>query len=162
MIGKESALAARIRRELRDIARLIDRAESLAQRAKRLGESDILDGAALNLHAYYAATERIFEDIAREIDGALPSGGDWHRTLLLQMASALTDVRPAVIGEESYRCLDEYRGFRHVVRNVYTYNLRPERIEALVRDLRGCDALLISDVEDFARFLDASSEQSFQ
>jgi hypothetical protein len=28
--------------------------------------------------------------------------------------------------------LDEYRGFRHVVRNVYTYHLSPEKIEPLV------------------------------
>lgn len=156
MNGKESALAARIRREIADVARLIDRAESLTERARRLGESDILDGAALNLHAYYAAAEHIFEDIAREIDGSLPSGGDWHRTLLLQMASAITDVRPSVIGETSYRCLDEYRGFRHVVRNVYTFNLRPDRIEALVGDLRGCYESLASDVESFATFLDAT------
>jgi hypothetical protein len=31
--------------------------------------------------------------------------------------------------------LDEYRGFRHVVRNVYSYNLDPERIELLVKNL---------------------------
>ena len=159
MIGKESALAARIRREIVDIARIVDRAERLVQRAKKLGESDILDGAALNLHAYYAAAERTFEDIAREIDGALPSGGDWHRTLLLQMASSVTDVCPAVIGEASYRCLDEYRGFRHVVRNVYTFNLRPDRIEGLVKELRMCYELLQADAESFVDFLEASSAQ---
>ncbi len=158
MIGKSSVLAARIRREIADVERVVGRAERLTQRAKFLGEIDILDGAALNLHAYYAAAERIFEDIAREIDGAVPSGGDWHRTLLLQMASPVSDVRPAVIGEESYRCLDEYRGFRHVVRNVYTFNLRPDRIEALVNELSSCYTLLARDVESFATFLDAIGE----
>ncbi len=158
MIGKESVLAARIRREVVDIARIVERAERLARQAKKLGDMDILDGAALNLHGYYAAAERIFEDIAREIDDALPSGGDWHRTLLVQMASAVTDVRPAVISEESYRCLDEYRGFRHVVRNVYTFNLRPDRIEALVNELSSCYTLLARDVESFAIFLDAIGE----
>lgn len=155
MTGKNSALAARIRREASETQRLVLRAGNLLDRAKALGESDILDGAALNLHAFYAAVERIFEDIAREIDGAVPSGGDWHRTILLQMSAPLTDVRPAVIGEETYRCLDEYRGFRHVVRNVYTFNLRPDRIEALVKELPSCYALLTRDVEIFAHFLDA-------
>ena len=156
MIGKESALAARIRREIADTERIVDRAEGLVERAKTLGEMAILDGAALNLHAYYAAAERIFEDIAREIDDATPSGGDWHRTLLLQMASSVTGVRQAVISEECYRCLDEYRGFRHVVRNVYTFNLRPDRIEGLVNELRFCYTALKSDIESFALFLEAT------
>jgi len=153
MSGKASTLAARIHREASDIQHLVVRAKRLLDKAKTRGEFDILDGAALNLHAYYAAAERIFEDIAREIDGAVPPGGDGHRALLLQMSAPVIDVRPAVIGEETYCCLDEYRGFRHVVRNVYTFNLRPDRIEALVNELPSCYALLAKDIEKFVDFL---------
>jgi len=28
--------------------------------------------------------------------------------------------------------LEDYRGFRHVVRNVYTYHLSPEKMEKLI------------------------------
>jgi hypothetical protein len=39
----------------------------------------------------------------------------------MQMADEVLNVRPAVISEEVRQWLDDYRGFRHIVRNVYTY-----------------------------------------
>ncbi len=56
-----------------------------------------LDGVALNLHGFYAGVERIFEEIAREIDGSLPAGPEWHRDLLLQMSAEVAGTRPPVI-----------------------------------------------------------------
>ena len=44
-------------------------------------------------------------------------------------------VRPPVLSQETRERLDRYRGFRHVVRNVYTYNLDPEQIGVLVKQL---------------------------
>jgi len=41
-----------------------------------------LDSAALNLHGFYSGLERLFELIARHVDGAIPSGETWHRDLL--------------------------------------------------------------------------------
>lgn len=48
------------------------------------------------------------------------------------MASAIPEVRPAVISEKSFHLLNEYRGFRHVVRNVYTHRFDPKKIGRLV------------------------------
>jgi hypothetical protein len=39
------------------------------------------------------------------------------------MAVEIELVRPAVISKETRNTLDEYRGFRHIVRNVYSFNL---------------------------------------
>jgi len=50
----------------------------------------------------------------------MPAGEHWHQLLLEQMASEIGGVRPAVISDATRQALDEYRGFRHVVRNVYT------------------------------------------
>jgi uncharacterized protein YutE (UPF0331/DUF86 family) len=44
-------------------------------------------------------------------------------------------VRSAVISEMTCALLDDYRGFRHVVRNVYTLELDPSRIEPLVKKI---------------------------
>lgn len=41
--------------------------------------------------------------------------------LLTQMAKEIAEVRPAVISYSVQSDLDEYRGFRHIVRNIYTY-----------------------------------------
>jgi hypothetical protein len=60
--------------------------------------------------------ERLFELIARHVDRVLPSGDTWHRDLLYQMAGDLPEARPAVVSQETAQALDEYRRFRHVVR----------------------------------------------
>lgn len=53
--------------------------------------------------------------------------------------------------------LEDYLEFRHVVRNVYTFNLRPDRVAELVRGLRpGFDAAR-RDLLTFAGFLEELS-----
>ena len=147
------ALAGRIEKALADVERVVARAEMLAARARDTGDDGYLDGVALNLHGFYAGVERIFEDIARTLDGHVPTGGDWHGRLLLQMAAEMPNTRPAVIADATFQCLDEYRAFRHLVRNVYTFNLRPERVLELVATVRACYEALYQDIARFLQFL---------
>ena len=49
------------------------------------------------LHDFYNASERIFELIAREIDGSISAEGQWHKRLLYHMTVKINDTRPAVI-----------------------------------------------------------------
>lgn len=104
-----AVLAGRIREALSDLERVVRRAEDLLSKAQQRNDDGYLDGVALNLHGFYAGVERIFEDIARNLDEAVPAGPDWHRDLLLQMSAAIDGVRPAVISPETRFCLDEYR-----------------------------------------------------
>ena len=46
-------------------------------------------------------------------------GKQWHRDLLIQMSLDISQTRPKIISQETVTNLDEYRRFRHVVRNVY-------------------------------------------
>lgn len=110
---------------------------------------------ALNLHSYYTAIERIFEDIARTIDENIPTGSDWHRSLLLQMSAEVDQKRQAVIRRETRYCLEEYRGFRHVVRNVYAFNFRPGRLKELVTGLPGCFEMVKTDLLEFIQLLES-------
>jgi hypothetical protein len=151
----EVALAARLRVELVELERVVHRAEHLLAKAQTQGDEDYLDGVALNVHGFYAGIERIFEEIAREIDGSLPAGPEWHRDLLLQMSAEVAGTRPPVIDRATRDCLDEYRGFRHVVRNVYTFSLRPSWLRELVADLPVCYGALTRDLTTFCNFLDA-------
>ena len=50
----------------------------------------------------------------------------------------LNGTRPAVITQDTQICLDKYRGFRHLVRNIYAFNLGPSRILELAHDLPAC------------------------
>ena len=68
--------------------------------AKRMpDESAYLDSVALNLHGFYSGLERLFELIARHVDGAVPSGETWHRDLLQRMTQDMAGVRPAVLSQ---------------------------------------------------------------
>jgi hypothetical protein len=120
-------LANRIRTELVEIEHVQQRIETGWERVQRSNDDYYLDGVALNLHGFYSGLERIFELIATRLDGTKPTGENWHQALLFQMATEIPQVRPAVISEAIYKQLDDYRGFRHDVRNVYTYKFDPAK-----------------------------------
>ncbi len=152
-----AALAGRIRLMLTDLEGVIARTQLLLDKYMRTDDDGYLDGVALNLHGYYSGVERIFEDIAIEMGEGTPSGPNWHHELLLQMSAAINETRSPVISPAGRQCLDEYRGFCHVVRNVYTFNLRPTRLVDLTEALPDCYAIFREDIERFVDFLDQIS-----
>ena len=84
MNGAFRELAERIRNELEDLGRCVDRVTSAWSKLPLDSEEDsvYLDSVALNLHSFYSGLERLFELIARRIDGRIRSGESWHRELL--------------------------------------------------------------------------------
>lgn len=148
-------LAARIRLLLKDVEKSIQRAQLLMKKAIQTNDDGYWDGVALNLHAFYTGLEHIFEDIARTVEQSAPTGKDWHADLLTQMATPIPNIRPAVISNESRQCLDEYRGFRHVVRNVYAFNLYPARLQTLTQGLEKCFQTVQNDLSRFIDFLES-------
>jgi hypothetical protein len=154
-MNDQLALASRIKEYLADLEKVVARAVMLSQKAIATGDEGYWDGVALNLHGFYGGVERIFEDIARTIDESIPSGPDWHQSLLFQMSAEFSGKRGPVISRPARNCLDEYRGFRHVVRNVYAFNFRPARLKQLVDDLNDCYSLVKKDFEDFVKQLES-------
>ena len=140
--------------DLSEITETIDRIEIGWKHVEQSGNDFYLDSVALNLHSFYTAVEKIFELIATTIDQEKPQGENWHRELLRQMAIEVSLVRPAVISKETRNILDEYRGFRNIVRNVYSLNLSAARIEPLVVNLRDSFNNVERELEDFLSFLD--------
>ena len=51
------------------------------------------------------------------------------------MTAEMPGVRAAVLSPDLFPTLDRYRGFRHVVRNVYAYVLDPRLVAVLIEDL---------------------------
>jgi hypothetical protein len=149
------ALAERISGEVLDLDSSVQKSLKSWAVAKVGGkDQDVyLDSVALNMHAFYSGLKRLFELIAKHVDGSLPEGAAWHRDLLFRMADDLPEVRPAVISKELSRELDQYRRFRHLVRNVYATNLKPERISELVERLSLIWPRLSSELQAFSRFL---------
>lgn len=116
MNKKYLTLIGRIREELAEIPRAVDRAKTGWERYNLTGDDFYLDSVAFNLHSFYTGLERIFELIAVNIEQSKPQGENWHQELLRQMAVEIERVRPPVLSRETRSSLDEYRGFRHVVR----------------------------------------------
>jgi ribonuclease HepT-like protein len=78
----------------------------------------------------------------------------WHLLLLEQMTKEVPGIRPAVISTETGIRLDEYRRFRHVVRNVYTHNFDAVKLGKLVNSAPELFARTKAEVLAFAAFLE--------
>ena len=74
------------------------------------------------------------------------------------MGRELPGIRPALFSEETVGLMDEFRRFRHRIRNIYSFNLVPERIKALVEKLPRVSAEINTSLQDFAQFLDRISD----
>jgi hypothetical protein len=162
MIERYAVVAGRIRQELADIDRVVSRVErAMTAAQQRPQDQDLyLDSAALNLHDFYAGLERIFQQIASTIDRSVPSGHEWHRELLRQMTVTVPQIRPQVLSTESVKMIDEYLRFRHVVRNIYTFDFDPARIEHLTQRLRPAFEQTKIELLAFADFLDQLTQEA--
>ena len=155
MSAIHARLAKRIRDEAETLEQVVDRALIAWEKTQDApGEQAYVDSVALNLQGIYAGVERLFELVARHVDGDLPDGATWHRDLLHQMTHDVADVRPAVISSEAAEGLDELRRFRHLVRNVYTMNLAPEKMVDLASGLPTLWSRLRLELLAFADFLE--------
>jgi len=153
-------IAGRIRTELQELAHVVERATHIWRQAATSTDDYYVDATALNLHGFYAGIERLFEMIADGVDQARPSGPYWHQELLRQMAAEVPGARPPVLSLATRDKLDRYRGFRHVVRNVYTFNLDVEQIEVLIRQLSPTMEQVSQELLAFADFLEALADEA--
>ena len=109
------------------------------------------------LHDMYHGAENICRRVAKELDQKLPARESWHRLLLDQMTNPL-DIRPPVIQLKTAQQLDEYRKFRHVVRNIYSFDLDWSRMKPLLDNAESTMDIFVSDLEQFIAFLRLMSE----
>jgi hypothetical protein len=162
MIGRYAVLASRIRQDLAEIERVVERIERAVLAAgQHTAEQDLfLDSAALNLHDFYSGLERIFAHIASSVDQSVPSGRDWHRELPRQMTVEVPGLRPQAISTEVASAVDEYLRFRHVVRDNYAFELDPERVERLASQLRATFQEVRAELVALATFLEGLAQEA--
>lgn len=151
-------LCKRIGNEISEIRKIRDL--TLRRWQKALRDEDYLGSVAFDLHSFYQGVERIFEAFAKSIDRTVPSGDGWHKRLLIQMTEEIPGIRPAVISEDTRTALDIYRTFRHLARNIYTFNLDTERIKKLVDNLPDAVEKACTDISLFLDFLRKWSDHS--
>lgn len=156
-----STLAKRIAGELDQILRIACHVEEDWRNFPRTADDGYLKATAFDPHSFYTGLERVFRLTAGILDGSLPGGEGWHKQLLTQMALEIQGIRPAVISETTWDLLDEYLRFRHLVRNVYSFNLLPEKMQLLVGRLPAAVDQVTQDVLAFvALFLEKTTDPS--
>lgn len=138
MSPKYGLVVARIEKELQDVERTVTRVLLAWQRFLVTTDDLYKDAAALNMHGFYAALERIFEVVAKDVDHQSRKGANFHQLLLEQMTQPFSSGRPSVIDGWLHQGLKDFLGFRHVVRNVHSYNLDFDLMNTLIIRLPNC------------------------
>ncbi len=108
---------------------------------------------AYNLHNLYNAFEDLFREIAKIFENEKENLDYYHKELLKRMTIEISGIRPKILSKESYAILDELRGFRHIFRHAYTYEIIPEKIEFLKDKLLRNWDLIKRDLYNFKSWL---------
>ena len=124
-----------IKFKIKDIDKLFSEYELIFIKIKS-EDPDLFDMTILGsvMHSFYNGLENIFEIIAKNIDGNVPSGNKSHQELLHQMASE-NSKRAEILDEELYFKLREYATFRHFYRHAYSFQLDWEKMKNLVENI---------------------------
>jgi hypothetical protein len=161
LTARTSVLGKRIRNEIEQIQRAASHAQRDWQKYQRTADDAFLKATAYDLHGFYGGLERIFVLIAETLDGQLASGEGWHRSLLKQMASEMKGVRPAILSDAAHERLDDFLRFRHLVRNLYSFNLLPGKVQNLIEVLPTTSEQVCRDFIDFVEsFLEPLPDES--
>lgn len=110
------------------------------------------------LHDVYRGAEGICRRIAKEFDQQLPMGESWHRLLLDQMTHPIPKARPPILQANTANALDEYRRFRHVVRNIYGLELNWPQMQPLLDNANPTIDAFAVDLQKFIAFLRMMSD----
>ena len=153
-------LIERIVDERSKIERTVEEIRIRLRKMESASAEDIEDLKALvamRLLLFYTGLEKIFGIIAREIDMDAPKGAEWHKDLLQQMAEARPS-RPPVISEETFAALMLVLRFRHRIRNIYVFELAPER--TVENGKLVCDLLipLSAELDTFIAYLEKKND----
>ncbi len=127
---------------------------------KKEEEMPFYDRGAIGyyLHNFYNGCENIFRCTARFFENDL-GPQTWHSDLLKRMKLDLPGYRPAVIDEELFRLLDDFRGFRHKFRHIYGFDLDWEKERLVARKFLHTSRLLRRKVKDFLQNLEQIGDE---
>lgn len=94
-----------------------------------LGEWGAVAAVSLGIHNVYNGIEDILLSLANDVDGLVPKGPTMHQDILDQMSAEIAGTRPAVLDPQLYQSLTELKGFRHLVRHRYGFDLKAANVQ---------------------------------
>ena len=120
---------------------------------KKAVAKEMVESTGYWLHNLYSAFEDLFKLTAGFWENNVKTNGDFHINLLKRMLMHIEQVRPPLISEESYRFLNEIRGFRHVFRHAYSFGMDDERVSFLLFRVLKKKELLMQDLQKFRKVI---------
>lgn len=111
--------------------------------------NEMIESTGYWLHNLYCAFEDLFKLVAGFWENNVRTNGSFHIHLLKKMIVNIEGIRPALLSKESYVCLNDLRGFRHVFRHAYNFGLDDERIFHLLRNILKKKDLIMEDLQEF-------------
>ncbi len=121
------------------------------------GDWGAVSAVSLGVHNVYNGIEDILMSLARDLDGSAPAGPSVHQDILDQMASELASRRPALLSPDLHGELTELKGFRHLVRHKYGFDLKPEKVVDNVERLQRVYPVFAQRLSDLHDLLAGSS-----
>jgi len=112
------------------------------------------------LHDFYTGVEKIFENIAKEVDRRIPMGEEWHSDLIHQMTLEVPGLRPSILSAPTEKKLREYLGFRQLFRKRYGFELDWRKMKKLLGNLPQVLLALENDVSLFLHLIDSLPRKS--
>ena len=161
MPGREYETIQTLRSELRA---LLDRVQELdgklqgytaqSPQPEALPETVLITVSYL-LSGIYSCLEDQFRKIATVFENRVENPASWHRELLERMQIEVEGVRPRVLNRPAFRLLNELRGFRHVFRSSYSFELDEERVRLVLRRWEKGKTTVLKDIHSFIDKLSA-------
>lgn len=149
-------LKADIQDELKKLALLNNELDLVADKLE-LDDQQVsfYDRAAIGyfLHNFYNGCENIFRSIAKFFENDM-APDSWHSDLLKRMKLTIPGFRPAVIDEELFIILNEFRGFRHIFRHSYAFDLNWDKEREVAKKLDQATKMFTLQVRNFISQLD--------
>jgi len=100
----------------------------------------------------YSGFESIFKNIARTFENNIEQD-TWHKSLLERISLDIEGIRPALLSEESFQCLNELRAFRHFFRNAYGVDIQKEKFKIVADKVVAIQGIFKKEISKFIDFL---------
>lgn len=113
---------------------------------------------AMKTQQLYTAIEDLLKQIAKAFENHLEDLGANYKALLQRLNTDITDIRPAVISNQSFLFLDKLRAFRHFIRHAYDCELDENELADIKLKLANEFSPLISDFNKFRDYVTELSD----
>jgi len=157
MREKIAILKSEIERDHKRLNIIFDKFEKSYSEFLNSNEYSKLVESAFYVSQIYSAFENTFKNIARAFENSTEQD-HWHKSLLERMSLDIQGIRPSLISEESFQCLNELRTFRHFFHHAYAIDIDKEKFKIVADKVYTIKGLFSEEIKRFFNFLNKLME----